>query len=81
MEAKKITKGLYLIQQQLEDILRKNGVEKIIVSIGQQFDAALHEAIVLVESSQPSGTVTEEVEKGYLLNGKMIRPARVKIVK
>jgi molecular chaperone GrpE len=74
-------KGLYLIRQQLEDILRQNGLERIIVSVGQPFDPALQEAIATVESDKPGGTVVEEVEKGYLLNGKLIRPARVKVAK
>jgi len=34
-----------------------------------------------VESDKPSSTIIEEVERGYLLNGKLIRPARVKVSK
>lgn len=74
-------KGLYLIRQQLEDILKQNGLERIIISVGQPFDPALQEAIATVESDKPSGTIIEEVERGYLLNGKLIRPARVKVAK
>lgn len=78
---KKDEKGLYLIRQQLEDLLRQNGLERIMVSVGQPFDPSLHEVIASVESDKPSDTVVEEVEKGYLLNGKLIRPARVKVSK
>ncbi len=74
-------KGLYLIRQQLEDLLKRVGLERIIVSVGQPFDPGLQEAIASIESDKPAGTVIEEVEKGYLLNGKLIRPARVKVVK
>jgi len=77
----KTQKGLYLIRAQLEDILAKNGLERIIVSVGQPFDPSLQEAIASIESDKPSGSVAEEVEKGYLLNGKLIRPARVKVSK
>lgn len=77
----KIIKGLYLIKSQLEDILRKNGLEPVVVSVGQQFNPALQMAIASVESDKPSGTVVEEVERGYLLNGKLIRPVRVKVAK
>jgi len=77
----KAEKGIYLIRAQLEDILRQNGLERIIVSVGQPFDPALQEAIATVDSDKPGGTVVEEVEKGYLLNGKLIRPARVKVAK
>ena len=80
-EDKKTQKGLYLIRQQLEDILRQNGLERIIVSVGQSLDPALQEAVATIESDKPSGTIIEEVEKGYLLNGKLIRPARVKVSK
>ncbi len=74
-------KGLYLIRQQLEDLLKRVGLERIIISVGQPFDPGLQEAIASIESDKPAGTVIEEVEKGYLLNGKLIRPARVKVVK
>jgi len=74
-------KGLYLIRQQLKDILKQNGLERIIVFIGQPFDPSLQEAIAELESDKPSGIIIEEVERGYLLNGKLIRPARVKVAK
>ena len=74
-------KGLYLIRQQLEDILKRVGLERIIVSVGQPFDPGLQEAIASIESDKPAGTVIEEVEKGYLLSGRLIRPARVKVAK
>ena len=74
-------RGLYLIRQQLEDILAKNGLERVMIAVGNRFDPNLHEAIGEIESEKPSGTIAAEVEKGYLLNGKLIRPARVKIAK
>lgn len=80
-EDKKTQKGLYLIRQQLEDILRQNSLERIIVSVGQPFDPGLQEAVATIESDKPSGTIIEEVERGYLLNGRLIRPARVKVSK
>lgn len=79
-DAKK-EKGLYLIRQQLEDILKLSGLERIIISVGQPFDPSLQEAVSEVESDKTSGTIIEEVERGYLLNGKLIRPARVKVAK
>jgi molecular chaperone GrpE len=77
----KADKGMYLIRAQLEDILKQNGLDRIIVSVGQPFDPALQEAIATVESDKPSDTIIEEVERGYMLNGKLIRPARVKVAK
>ena len=78
---KEVEKGIYLIRNQLEDVLRKRGLEKIMIPVGQKFDPTLHEAISEVESDQPAGTIVEEVERGYSLNGRVIRPARVKITK
>ncbi|KKR88760.1 MAG: Protein GrpE [Candidatus Wolfebacteria bacterium GW2011_GWA1_44_24] len=77
----KAEKGIYLIRAQIEDTLRQNGLERVAVSVGQPFDPNLQEAIVSVESDKPSDTVVEEVERGYLLHGKLIRPARVKVAK
>jgi len=81
----KADKGIYMIKAQLEDVLRKNGLEKLIVSIGQSFDPALHEAVAEVNppagGDKPSGTIVEEVEKGYTLHGKLLRPARIKVAK
>jgi len=77
----KVEKGVYLIRAQLEDILKKYGLERIMVSVGQKFDPALHEAIAVAESDKPSGTIIDEVERGYTLSGKLIRAARVKVAK
>jgi len=74
-------KGMYLIKSQLADILKNHGLETIIVESGQAFNPVFHEAVAEIVSDKPSGTVLEEVEKGYLLNGQVIRPARVKISK
>jgi len=76
---KKAEKGMYLIRTQLEDILKKFGLERVVVSVGMPFDPALHEAVAVVKSEQKSDTVVEEVERGYKLEGKLLRPARVKV--
>ncbi len=74
-------KGMLLIRNQLEDLLRKYGLEKINASTGLVFQPLEHEAVGEVESDKPAGTIAEEIEKGYILNGKVIRPARVKLSK
>jgi molecular chaperone GrpE len=73
------SKGFYMIRSQLEDILKKRGLERIMVSVGQPFDPGLQESIAEIESNLPAGQVVEEVEKGYLLHGRVLRPARVKV--
>jgi len=75
-----IVKGLELIQSQLLNILKLKGLEQISVKKGDLFDPSIHEAMELVEGEK-DGEIVEEIIKGYKLNGKLIRPAKVKIFK
>ncbi|NQT29704.1 MAG: nucleotide exchange factor GrpE [Candidatus Saganbacteria bacterium] len=75
-----MTKGLALIKKQLEDVLRKHGVEEI-NALGKPFDPNFHEAILQKEDDGPAGINIEEVQKGYKLNGKVIRPSMVIVSK
>ncbi|MEK9148205.1 MAG: nucleotide exchange factor GrpE [Patescibacteria group bacterium] len=77
---KDVERGIVLIRSQLEDILRRRGLE-ILQAQGQKFDPALHESMGEVASELEEGMVAEELQRGYLLNGKVLRPARVKIAK
>lgn len=65
---------------QLLDILKREGVETI-KSEGEMFNPTFHEAVGEVESDKPEGTIVEEIQRGYTLNGRTIRPARVKVAK
>ena len=75
------TKGILLIRSQLLDVLKKRGVEIIPLHPGDPFNPELHEALGEVQSSFPSGSVAEEFQKGYTLQGKVVRPARVRVAK
>ena len=73
--------GLQQIKKQFEHFLKKQGVEQL-KTIAKKFNPDLHEAIGQIEAKdKESGTIAEEVEKGYLLNGQLLRPAKVKVVK
>ena len=73
--------GVSQIKKQLEDFLQKEGIEAIDTK-GKQFDPNTMEAMEEVESQgQESGVVTEELQRGYTMHGKIIRVARVKISK
>jgi molecular chaperone GrpE len=67
-----------LIYSQFYGFLENNGIHPII-SEGSKFDPRLHEALLKVPSDYPENTVVEELQKGFTLNGNLIRPARVKI--
>jgi len=74
-------KGLLQIKTQLLDFLKNQGVEEI-KTIGQKFDPNFHEVVEEVETKdKKSGVIIEEVQKGYLLYGKVLRPAKVRVSK
>jgi len=74
-------KGVLQIEGQFHSFFKENGVERI-SSEGKQFNPNLHEAVEQIEAKgKESGMIVEVLEKGYTLNGKVIRPAKVKIVK
>jgi len=75
-------KGIYLMRSQLEDILQREGVEEIKVKKGEIFNPAFHEVVAEVENREfKPHTIVEVLEKGYILNKKIIRPCRVIVAK
>lgn len=74
-------KGMEMIHLQLEDTLKKFGLERIKVVQNDNFNPTLHECIAVLESDGESGKILEEVSKGYTMHGKVVRPARVKVTK
>lgn len=73
--------GMEMIHSQLREILEKNGVEAILAD-GEAFDPNLHHAVLTEESADvDEGHVIETLQTGYKLNGKLIRPAMVKVAK
>ena len=71
--------GIELIRKQLEDVLTRVGVQPI-PALGQTFDPRVHEAIEMVESSEHADhEVIEELQRGYKLKDRMLRPAMVRV--
>ncbi|MFH1582149.1 MAG: nucleotide exchange factor GrpE [bacterium] len=73
-------KGILQIKNQIQNLLKTSFVEEINTK-GAKFDPNFHEAIEMVESKEKSGTILEELQKGYLMDGKLIRPSKVKVAK
>jgi molecular chaperone GrpE len=74
-------KGVELIHGKLHDLLRKQGVKAMDV-IGADFDPNIHMAVMHEESPEHrEGEVIGELQKGYLLNDRLLRPAMVKVAK
>ena len=75
-------KGIYLIRNQLEDLMKKEGLEEIKVEKGKIPDLTCEEIISEIETSEfLPGSVIEIFQKGYIFNGKIIRPVRVAVAK
>ena len=73
--------GLRLVRDQLMKALLKHGLMEM-KTVGEKFNPELHEAVETVEvENRNEGAVVEEVQRGYLLNGKVIRVAKVKVTK
>ena len=74
-------KGILQIKNQILDFLKSMGVKEIKL-IGEKFDPNFHEVVEEIEmkGKEPS-TIIEEIQKGYKINGRLLRPAKVKVVK
>jgi molecular chaperone GrpE len=80
-DVKAIAEGVKLTFNQFLKVLEKAGVERL-EAVGKKFDPNLHEALYQEERDDvDADTVVSEVQKGYLLNGRVVRPSRVSVSK
>jgi len=78
---KLLHQGVDMISKELHKLLSEKGLKKM-VAIGEKFDPHKHEAFEVVESVDgEEGDILEEFQPGYLLNDRIIRPAKVKVIK
>jgi molecular chaperone GrpE len=74
-----LVKGVDMIFRQLEQTLEQEGLKAMNV-VGEPFNPEFHQAIMQVESEEhEEGIIVEEVQKGYMLKDKVLRPAMVKV--
>ncbi|MFB7812662.1 nucleotide exchange factor GrpE [Paenibacillus chitinolyticus] len=74
-----LTKGIEMVYRQLDQVMTQEGLTPI-EAVGQPFNPEFHQAIMQVESDEhEEGFVVEEVQKGYMLKDKVIRPSMVKV--
>lgn len=75
------SQGVVGIVKELEKVLLELGIEKI-KTIGEMFNHELHEAVEMVDDEEKeSGKIIDEIQAGYKVNSKVIRPAKVKVIK
>ncbi|WP_288618956.1 nucleotide exchange factor GrpE [Mitsuokella multacida] len=73
-------KGVEMIFTQFQEVLKKNGLEQI-EAVGQKFDPNFHQAVMRVEDPErEDDTVAQELQKGYMVKGRVIRPSMVQVV-
>ena len=77
-----VVEGLRLIRQRFNDVLLSNDISAF-DSEGQPFDPMIHEAMSVIDADEggESGTVYAEERRGYLMNGELLRPARVVVLR
>jgi molecular chaperone GrpE (heat shock protein) len=77
MDVDVLVKGIRIIYDQLLDILKSHNVEQI-KALGEKFDPAVHQAMTQqTDPDKDENIVLEEFQRGYKLNGRVIRPSKV----
>jgi molecular chaperone GrpE len=76
-----LLKGVELIEKDVKKIFGEHGLAAIPAS-GEQFDPALHQAVMMQETDEvPDQTILQELQKGYSLNDRVIRPSMVQVAR
>ncbi len=74
-----LRQGIVMIEQQLLEVLKKEGLKPLETN-GATFDPHLHEAVEVVDvAGREQGVILEEMRRGYVFNGKLLRPALVRV--
>ena len=77
----KIIDGIEIVKKDLVSIFKKNGIETI-ECINKKFDPNFHQAMLEVENNtKESGTVVQEIQKGYMMKSRLLRPSLVGVAK
>jgi molecular chaperone GrpE len=77
----KITDGIEIVKKDLVSIFKKNGIEAI-ECIGKKFDPNFHQAMMEIENNtKEPGTVIQEIQKGYMMKDRLLRPSLVGVTK
>jgi len=71
-------KGVELIFQQLNTVLKKHDVVKL-ECLGKEFDPNFHEALSTIPSKEPEDTIVAVIQNGYMIGERLIRPSRVAV--
>jgi molecular chaperone GrpE len=73
-----LVQGVAMIQAQFLDVLKRHGISRI-EALGEPFDPNLHQAVMQMPSDQPPNTVVQVLEPGFMIQDRVLRPARVAV--
>jgi len=74
--------GIRLVDKQFYDIMARHGIEPIEAVIGEVFDPEVHDVLAVTETDEyPPNAIVQEVERGFRLKGRVLRPATVIVAK
>jgi molecular chaperone GrpE len=77
--AEDLKQGVGMIHRQLDAILRRHGIRRV-PALGEPFDPAVHEAVMRIEDDEvDEPQVSDELQSGYTLHERLLRPAMVKV--
>lgn len=79
-DQEKFKKGIEMVYAQLYSLLETEGLQPI-KSVGEKFDPFKHEVLLKVESDKEEDTILEDIQKGYMLFDRVLRPSKVKVSK
>lgn len=77
---KNLVTGIEMTGKELLNILQRHGIKRV-ESVGQKLDPNLHQAMIEIESEKPEGTVVQEMQAGYTIHDRLLRPAMVGVAK
>ena len=77
---KALVTGIEMTVKELENVFQRNGITKI-ESIGTPLDPNRHQAMVELPSDQAPGTIVQEMQAGYMIKDRLLRPALVGVAK
>jgi len=77
---KNLINGLTMVHQEINTLLEKYGVTKI-KAINEKFDHNLHQAMMEIETDKESGIVLKELQVGYMIHNRLLRPSMVAVSK
>lgn len=76
-DAKSLLTGVEMIQQKARKLFEENGVKKMEISVGDEFDVEFHEAMMHIPSEIDEGHIVQVLQPGYMMHDRVLRHARV----